>query len=44
MSNPDTSFHKSSNEDIDKEVRNLIRKYAGKHKSHSSILDELRES
>ena len=43
MSNPDTSFHKSSNEDIDKEVRNLIRKYAGKHKSHSSILDELRE-
>jgi hypothetical protein len=43
MSNPDTSFHKSSNEDIDKEVRNLIRKNAGKHKSNSSILDDLRE-
>ncbi len=43
MSNPDTSSHKSSNEDIDKEVRNLIRKNAGKSKSNSSILDELRE-
>ena len=43
MSNPDTSFHKSSNEDIDKEVKNLIRKNAGKHNSNSSILDDLRE-
>ena len=43
MSNPDTSFNKSSNEDIDKEVRNLIRKNAGKNKNNSSILDELRE-
>jgi len=43
MSNPDTSFHKSSNEDIDKEVRNLIRKNAGKHKSSNTLLDELRD-
>ena len=43
MSNPDTSFNKSSNEDIDKEVRNLIRKNAGKNKNNSSILEELRE-
>jgi len=43
MSNPDTSFNKSSHEDIDKEVRNLIRKNVGKHKSNYSILDDLRE-